>query len=457
MEMQSGSLTSLALALGIGLLIGVERERRKGHGPRRAFAGVRSFTLVALMGGLLQWLNQVWLVALAGGLVVTLAAIAYWRDRSRDPGITTELALFVTFVLGVLTVPYPAVAAAGGVVVVALLAGREPLQHFSTRTLSAQELRDALVLAAAALIVLPLTPDRSLTWLAGVNPRAVWYLVVLIMGVQALGHVAQRLHPHDEHHQVPDRTRIHTSQPGQGPVWRQRQHNQRRRSQHQSIAQLLGGQRAGGEMLQGLTACQQRHHHHPACSRHSRVRHGEHPQHKGDKQRQLGGDARIARTIAPIRDSGQGHHQPSRQRNQPHLVQPLEQAPHECHQGKAAHARKRAPRPMPFATLSLYADQKTDAQGQGQRSQRTTLHFHANRPFSAQARHAMAPAWSTPRPGRPTQTGEVANAGGESWRAFNAIAAALRRAVARAGLRSQAPPNAPCPKSAGCGPSPADG
>ena len=193
MEMQSGSLTSLALALGIGLLIGVERERRKGHGPRRAFAGVRSFTLVALMGGLLQWLNQVWLVALAGGLVVTLAAIAYWRDRSRDPGITTELALFVTFVLGVLTVPYPAVAAAGGVVVVALLAGREPLQHFSTRTLSAQELRDALVLAAAGVLVLRLTPYRSVTWLVGVIPRAVWYLVVLFLGVQGLGKVALRV------------------------------------------------------------------------------------------------------------------------------------------------------------------------------------------------------------------------------------------------------------------------
>jgi uncharacterized membrane protein (DUF4010 family) len=101
--------------------------------------------------------------------------------------------LFVTFLLGVLTLEHQTVAAAGGVVVAGLLAAREPLQRFSTRTLSAQELRDALVLAGSALIILPLAPNQPLAWLGGVNPRTVWLLVVLIMGVQALGHVALRL------------------------------------------------------------------------------------------------------------------------------------------------------------------------------------------------------------------------------------------------------------------------
>lgn len=191
--MDTASLTSLALALGIGLLIGVERERRKGEGPQRGFAGVRSFTLVALLGAVLQWLGQIWLTAVAGGLVAALVVVAYWRDRSADPGVTTEIALFLTFVLGVLSVPHPEVAAGGGVVVAGLLAARGPLQQFATQTLSEQELRNALILAAAALVVLPLTPDVALPWLAGVNLRQLWRLVVLILAVQAAGDLALRL------------------------------------------------------------------------------------------------------------------------------------------------------------------------------------------------------------------------------------------------------------------------
>jgi uncharacterized membrane protein (DUF4010 family) len=190
--MDSSSLTSLALALGIGLLIGVERERRKGRGPRRAFAGVRSFTLVALTGGLLQWLGQAWLVAGAGLMVGALTVVAYWRDRSSDPGVTTEVAFFLTYVLGVLSIPHPEIAAGSAVLVAVLLVARGPLQRFATHTLTEQELRNALVLASAALVVLPLTPDAALPWLAGINPRRIWQLVVLILAVQGAGDLALR-------------------------------------------------------------------------------------------------------------------------------------------------------------------------------------------------------------------------------------------------------------------------
>lgn len=193
MDFNADTLTSLALALGMGLLIGVDRERHKGRGPTRHFAGIRTFTLVSLAGAGAQLLAQPWLTVVAALLVAALAVISHLKDRSNDPGVTTEMALFVTFLLGVLAVEQPAVAAAGSVVVAGLLAARGPLQHFSTRTLSEQELRDALVLAGSALIILPLAPNQALAWLGGVNPRTVWSLVVLIMGVQALGHIALRL------------------------------------------------------------------------------------------------------------------------------------------------------------------------------------------------------------------------------------------------------------------------
>lgn len=193
MSLSYDTLASLALALGLGLLIGVDRERRKGSGSTRHFAGIRTFSLVALAGAVAQSLDQPWITVVAAALVATLAVISHLKDRSKDPGVTTEMALFVTFLLGVLAVEQPAVAAAAGVVVAGLLAAREPLQRFSTRTLSEQELRDALVLAGSALIILPLAPNQPLAWLGGVNPRTVWLLVVLLMAVQAVGHVALRL------------------------------------------------------------------------------------------------------------------------------------------------------------------------------------------------------------------------------------------------------------------------
>ncbi len=193
MDGLGGPLGSLALALGLGLLIGVERERSKGRGPNRRFAGVRTFTLAALCGAGTQLLGQNWLVLVAALLVAGLALVSHVKDRSRDPGVTTEIALFLAFLLGVLSVGQAAMAAALGVAVTALLAAREPLQRFSTRLLSDQELHDALLLAASALLVLPLAPDQPLPWLGGVNLRGVWLLVVLIMTVQALGHVALRV------------------------------------------------------------------------------------------------------------------------------------------------------------------------------------------------------------------------------------------------------------------------
>lgn len=189
----AATLTSLALALGLGLLIGIERERSKGSGPTRRFAGIRTFALASLTGAGAQVLEQAWLTAVAGALVAGLAIVSHVKDRSRDPGITTEIALFLTFLLGMLSVPEPALASALGVTVAVLLVARVPLQRFSTQVLGEQELRDALLLAASALVVLPLAPNQALPWLGGINLRMVWQLVVLIMVVQALGHVALRL------------------------------------------------------------------------------------------------------------------------------------------------------------------------------------------------------------------------------------------------------------------------
>ncbi len=187
------ALLGLAAALGGGLLIGIERERRKGTGLHRALAGVRTFTLAALAGAGAQLTGYPLLVGAGAGLIVILAAIGHWRVRSRDPGITTEVALFLTYVIGVVAVSRPMLAAGGAVVVTTLLAARGSLHRFSVEMLSQSELRDGLLFCGAALVVLPLLPQHGVAWLPAVNPRRLWGLVVLFMALQAAGYVALRL------------------------------------------------------------------------------------------------------------------------------------------------------------------------------------------------------------------------------------------------------------------------
>lgn len=180
--MQQSSLVGLCAALASGLLIGIERERRKGTGPNRAFAGMRSFALVAVMGALAQLLQPalVWIGAL---LVVALAAISHWRSQRDDPGVTTELSLFMALLLGVNAIAEPLVSAGAAVVLAALLNLRDPLHHFSRVTLTTVELRDAMFLAGALVIVLPLLPDEPARWLAGANPHRLWLLVIVVMAL----------------------------------------------------------------------------------------------------------------------------------------------------------------------------------------------------------------------------------------------------------------------------------
>lgn len=182
----------LAVASGCGLLIGIERERRKGQGPNRRAAGVRSFAVASLTGAIAQSLDTPGLVVAGAALVVLLTAVAYHKDRSDDPGMTTELALFATYLIGVQCVITPALGAACGVGLAVLLAARERMHRFATSLLSQQELHNGLLLAAAGLIALPLIPNRPVPWLADINPRPLAALVLLILVLQAAGHVALR-------------------------------------------------------------------------------------------------------------------------------------------------------------------------------------------------------------------------------------------------------------------------
>ncbi len=183
----------LAVALGIGLLLGLERERRKGSGPGRGYAGIRTFALVSLLGGIAMVVGDSVVVATALGFVAAATVVAYALGDRTDPGLTTEVALLVAFLLGALAQREPQLAAGFGVTVAILLAARDSLRRLVSEALTEQEIHDGLLLGAAALVVLPLVPDREIGPFDAFNPFSIWRLVVLVMAIGAAGYMALRL------------------------------------------------------------------------------------------------------------------------------------------------------------------------------------------------------------------------------------------------------------------------
>lgn len=186
------TLAVLAGALGSGLLMGIERERRKGQGPTRALAGVRSFTLAALAGATAALLGSELLMAVGAVFIALLGVVAYARDRSDDPGVTTEIALLLAYLIGVLCTRSLPVAAGLAVAVTSLLAAREALHQFARDWLRPGEVRGGLILAALALLALPLVPHRPL-WGEALDPQVLLRLVLVLLLIQSLAHLGQRL------------------------------------------------------------------------------------------------------------------------------------------------------------------------------------------------------------------------------------------------------------------------
>jgi uncharacterized membrane protein (DUF4010 family) len=182
-------LLPMATALGVGLLVGAVRERRQGQW--RIAAGLRTHAIAALAGVVGHALGPEVLVAVVI-VVGALGGLSYWRSSASEPGITGEVALMLTTLLGALALLSTTLAAGLGVVLAVMLHAKAPLHRLAREWLSEREVHDGLILLASALVVLPLLPDRTLGPFDVFNPRKLWLLVVLVMAISALGHVALR-------------------------------------------------------------------------------------------------------------------------------------------------------------------------------------------------------------------------------------------------------------------------
>lgn len=177
------------IALGLGFLIGIEREADKGA----TFAGVRTFPLISVLGCLSAMLSDgfaPWALPLAFLVIAAFLASSYRVTATPEaPGITTEVSALLTFCYGALVwwnliVP----AAALAVVTVLLLSSKAPLQRLSHR-IGRYDLMAAVQFGVITVIILPLLPDRAFGPLQILNPRKIWLFVVLIAALNLIGYV----------------------------------------------------------------------------------------------------------------------------------------------------------------------------------------------------------------------------------------------------------------------------
>ncbi|PLL11683.1 hypothetical protein C0V75_16315 [Tabrizicola sp. TH137] len=184
---------NLVSAVAVGALIGAERERRKGEGPTRSPAGIRTFTITAISGAVAFSLGGILLLAVLTACVAAMAAVSYWRAQDQDPGLTTEIVLVLTALLGGMCMQSPQTAAAIAVTVTALLYAKAWLHNLVITVISKDELDDALIFAAATLVILPLVPNQPMGPYLALNPHSIWIVIVMVMAISAAGYVAVRL------------------------------------------------------------------------------------------------------------------------------------------------------------------------------------------------------------------------------------------------------------------------
>ncbi|MCM2255235.1 MAG: MgtC/SapB family protein [Vicinamibacteria bacterium] len=183
-------------ALGLGLMLGLERERDHAQSGEEQVAGVRTFSLIALIGATGAWLHVeaglTWLLLATFAAVAGLAIVSYYVTATRgDVGATTEMTVLMTFLVGALCgIGSQGLAVALTVTVLLLVSSKGSTQRFVGRV-EAADIEATLKFAIITAIVLPLLPNRNFgpPPLDVLNPYKVWLMVVLISGLNFASYV----------------------------------------------------------------------------------------------------------------------------------------------------------------------------------------------------------------------------------------------------------------------------
>jgi uncharacterized membrane protein (DUF4010 family) len=184
----------LAVSLGLGLLLGLERERRGA-----SIAGIRTFPIISLFGTVCAQVGQVfggWVVAaglLALTAVIVPANFIQLRKGNIDPGTTTEAAALLLYVVGALiAIGYLAAALVIAGVLAVLLHSKRPLHNFA-RAVGERDMRAMMLFVLLSLVILPILPNKDFGPYGVWNPFKLWLMVVLIVGISLGGYIAYKL------------------------------------------------------------------------------------------------------------------------------------------------------------------------------------------------------------------------------------------------------------------------
>ena len=189
----------LGIAIATGFIIGLERgwkDRSEEEGLR--VAGLRTFGLIGLLGGLWgmlapqygEWLPGFAFLALAALLIVGHALAV---KQTGDFGVTTIVAALIAFSLGAVAASGQLHIAVAGAIVTALVLSLKAILHNWLRLLDYDELSAILKLALIWVVILPLLPNQGYGPWQALNPYQIWWMVVLIAGISFAGYVAIKI------------------------------------------------------------------------------------------------------------------------------------------------------------------------------------------------------------------------------------------------------------------------
>ncbi|WP_067105103.1 MgtC/SapB family protein [Sphingopyxis granuli] len=187
-------LRTLAASLAIGILIGIERgwrQRDANDGSR--VSGLRTFGLLGLTGGLAGHVPD--LLAAAIALAALSSLVLGYRSalaREGSLSVTNTLVGIVTFALGYMAAKGQVSEALAVAAVTTLLLTLRAQAHAILKGMTAQEVDSIARFALVALVILPLLPDRNLGPYDAWNPRQIWMVVVVVLGLSFAGYVATR-------------------------------------------------------------------------------------------------------------------------------------------------------------------------------------------------------------------------------------------------------------------------
>ena len=180
----------ILFSLGLGLIIGLEREHRSKLGE--AFAGIRTIPLITILGTLSAYIYEgYWdkIFYFTFGAVILYTVLNFYLEYQKDVGITTEITILISYIIGVLVYfEHFYVATFITVITAILLALKNVLENFAKK-LSQEDIFAILKFIVITVVIYPILPDKNIGWFNAFNPKDIWKMVIIVSTLDFIGYI----------------------------------------------------------------------------------------------------------------------------------------------------------------------------------------------------------------------------------------------------------------------------